>query len=68
MPIPVAADPVYVGGAMNPVFEGPGYGPDTHFEIEQTTIAIQSLISIDGHPVHVQLVREQLHRASPWWA
>jgi len=29
-------------------FEGPGYGPDTHFEIQQTTIAIQSLISIEG--------------------
>ena len=48
VPIPVVADPVYVGGAINPVFEGPGYGPDTHFEIQQTTIAIQSLISIDG--------------------
>jgi aminobenzoyl-glutamate transport protein len=48
VPIPIAADPVYVGGAINPVFEGPGYGPDTHFEIQQTTIAIQSLISIEG--------------------
>ncbi|HZW01210.1 MAG TPA: AbgT family transporter, partial [Candidatus Deferrimicrobium sp.] len=48
VPIPVDAIPVYVGGALNPVFEGPGYGPDTHFKIVETTISIQSLISIEG--------------------
>ncbi len=48
VPIPVDAIPVYVGGALNPVFEGPGYGPDTDFKIVETTISIQSLISIEG--------------------
>ena len=62
VPIPVVAGPGLRGWRHEPGVRGSGYGPDTHFEIEQTTIAIQSLISIDGHPVHVQLVREQLHR------
>jgi aminobenzoyl-glutamate transport protein len=48
VPIPVDAIPLYVGGALNPVFAGPGYGPDTHYEIVETTISIQSLISIEG--------------------
>jgi aminobenzoyl-glutamate transport protein len=48
VPVSVPANPVYVGGATYPVFEGGLYNPETDYEIQQTTIAIQSLISIDG--------------------
>ena len=48
VPIPVPGIPEYVGGASLPVFDNGEYLPDTHFEIVERTIAIQSLISIEG--------------------
>jgi aminobenzoyl-glutamate transport protein len=46
--VPVGISPEYVGGPIEPIMPHVPLTEDTHFVIQETTIAIQSLLSIDG--------------------
>jgi aminobenzoyl-glutamate transport protein len=48
VPVPVGVTPEYVGGAIEPVYPNVPLTEDTDFQIVETTIAIQSLISVEG--------------------
>jgi aminobenzoyl-glutamate transport protein len=48
VPVPVGVAPDYVGGAVEPIYPSLPLTEDTDFEIVEQTIAIQSLISIEG--------------------
>ncbi len=48
VPVPVGVPPEYVGGPVEPIVANMPLTEDTHFVIKETTIAIQSLLSVDG--------------------
>jgi aminobenzoyl-glutamate transport protein len=48
VPVPVGVTPEYVGGPIEPIYPNVPLTEDTDFEIVEATIAIQSLISVEG--------------------